>query len=120
MHTRCTDPKIRLWPRYGGRGIKVVYRSFEEFLADIGQRPGAGYSVDRIDNDGHYAIGNCRWSTKPEQGRNQSSNVELTWDGETKSLTEWAESIGLKVNTLQYRIKRGWTVERALTTETLR
>jgi len=64
---RCTNPKATKWSSYGGRGIKFLFESFEEFFAEIGLRPSSEYSLDRENNDGHYAPGNVRWATVEQQ-----------------------------------------------------
>jgi hypothetical protein len=115
---RCYRATSPFYHRYGGRGIGMCDRwreSFETFLADMGPKPSAQHSIDRVDNDGHYEPGNCRWATKKEQARNQSSNRLLTYQGETMPMAAWAERVGRSSSTVSARLQKGWTVERALT-----
>lgn len=72
MRSRCLNSSSPKFADYGGRGITVCERwnSFENFLADMGERPSKLHSIDRINNDGNYEPGNCRWATKAEQSRN--------------------------------------------------
>lgn len=68
---RCTNPKANGYRNYGGRKIEFRFSSFGEWFATLGPRPGPEYSVDRINNDGHYEPGNVRWATDSEQIANR-------------------------------------------------
>ncbi len=115
MHRRCEDETRPGFQNYGGRGITVCDRwdTFENFYADMGEPP-EGTSIDRIDNDLGYSPDNCRWATKKEQNRNQRTNRLLTFQGETLPLAAWAERVGLTAGMIYLRLKKGWSVERAL------
>lgn len=117
MRRRCNNPTFRVYYNYGGRGIKVCERwnnSFAAFLEDMGIRPSANHSLDRIDNDGDYEPGNVRWSTKLEQDNNRRTNVILTIDGVSHTIAEWSRISGVEVSLLSWRIKHGWPAERLL------
>lgn len=119
MLGRCLNPQDRVYYNYGGRGIKVCERwhDFALFLEDVGKRPTPEHSLDRHpDNNGDYEPGNIRWATPKEQARNRRDTKMLTYNGETKSLSEFAEEYGIKHVTLTHRLRRGWTVKQALIT----
>lgn len=105
---------------YGGRGITTCERwakSFEHFYSDMGECP-IGYSIDRIDTNGNYEPGNCRWASNAQQSRNTRRNVNATANGETYCITDWAKKLGISRGELNVqirsRIKKGMTVDDAL------
>lgn len=117
MKTRCYNPRSRRFDRYGGRGIRVCERwlhSFDAFLADMGRRPGDGYTLDRVDGDKDYGPDNCRWSTWAEQNNNKSDNVYLTIDGVRKCAAAWARTSGISYKTVLRRVRNGATGADAL------
>lgn len=117
MKNRCLNPKADNYRHYGGRGILVCKRwmKFENFLADMGQRP-AEMTLDRINSAKNYTLSNCRWAGKGVQMNNTRKNVFITFRGETRTLALWAHHIGIAPQLLWNRIHRhGWPVSRALT-----
>lgn len=118
MKERCHNPNNKHYNDYGGRGIKVCDRwlKFENFLADMGDRPN-GLSLDRIDNDMGYSKDNCRWATMMEQGGNKRNNVLLSYNDKTQTVSEWSRELGLAISTIMKRIELGWSVEKTLTTQ---
>ena len=108
---RCYKETCKAYPRYGGRGIKVSDRwlgehGFENFLADMGNRPSKKHSIDRIDVNGNYEPSNCRWATDLEQGEHRRSNVYLTYNGETHKIADWARILGVTYHTIHKRYRR--------------
>lgn len=117
MRERCTNPNTKQWKDYGGRGIKVCRRweTFENFLEDMGEKPSPEHTLDRKNNDGNYTPKNCRWATRAVQNNNRRSKRLVTFNGVTKSITEWTQSLGLASGALQNRLSRGMTMKEALT-----
>ncbi len=108
---RCFNPNTQEWERYGGRGITVCDRwkeSFKNFYEDMGPKPSNLHSLDRIDNDGNYEPGNCRWATVEEQVYNRSTKrmVELP-DGRSVTTKEAMKELDLKKGTLFSRLNKG-------------
>ena len=101
--------------RYGGRGICVCKRwdSFPAFIKDMGDPP-ENYSIDRINNDGDYTPENCRWATAAMQTRNSSRNIFIEYNGIRLCAMDWAKVIGINRQTLNGRLKRGWTHKDAI------
>lgn len=115
MRQRCNDPNKADYANYGGRGIKVCDRwsSFENFLSDMGHANGK--TLERKDNNKGYEPSNCVWATKKTQANNRRSNRLIEYKGESKTIQQWAEFVGLDYFTLRARINvLGWDVERAL------
>lgn len=121
MLQRCTNPNVKCWHNYGGRGIRVCRRwrnSFENFLKDMGPRPSPRHSLDRFpDNDGNYEPGNCRWALCKHNNRNRRDNHLVKYKGETRPIAYWSERFNITFQTLRARLAMyGWSVRRALET----
>ncbi len=116
MKHRCLNPKSKEYKNYGGRGILICERwmTYANFAEDMGPRPSFQHSIDRIDNNGNYEPGNCRWATRKEQANNKRTTIRLTLEGETKTLTEVFCQSGVTRGTVYRRIKSGASPEQAL------
>ena len=118
MIQRCENPKNPEYKNYGARGISVCpswRESFENFHRDMGPRP-PGHTVERRDNSGNYESDNCYWATPLEQGANRRDNNIVEWNGERMILSEACRRAGIKIETVRYRLKIGWSIEDALNT----
>ena len=118
---RCENPEDPSYPRYGGRGIKICTQwreSFQAFLDYVGCRPSPEHTLDRYpDNNGNYEPGNVRWATKAEQAKNRRTTVEITLNGKTQCMSDWAKEIGISKGTLWSRIRaHGWSPQKAIST----
>lgn len=122
MKSRCLNPNTKSYVRYGARGITVCQRwldSFENFYADMGERPD-GMTLERKDNSKGYSPDNCKWASVAEQTRNTRQNIFLTYNGRTQTLTDWASEVGIGMGTLWSRLNiLGWTLEQALNSKLL-
>ena len=117
MISRCYNQKDWHYKNYGGRGIVVCdewhdFYKFEEWAMSHGWAE--GLTIDRIDNDGCYEPNNCRWADRYTQQNNTRQNRRYTYNGETKTMKQWADTIGISYYTLRNRLDTGWTIDDAL------
>jgi hypothetical protein len=120
MIERCYNPHFQAFSNYGGRGIRVCDEWRNCFLAFREWAMTNGYdnklTLDRIDNNGNYEPSNCKWSTVREQSNNCRTNRLITYRGETKTMIQWAETIGIPYDTFKRRLYYGWSVDKAIET----
>ena len=116
MRQRCNNPQNHRYKDYGARGIQVCerWKEFATFLADMGQRP-LGTSLDRVNNDGNYELGNCRWATPKQQQRNGRRVRIVSRNGITGPFRDVCDSLGISYMMVRTRLSRGWDEESAWT-----
>lgn len=120
VHTRVFNTKHRSYKWYGAKGVTIYdewknsFESFYEWSMNNGYEE--HLTLDRIDSNGNYEPSNCRWVTMKKQQNNRSSNRLITYQGETHTSAEWADILGMNYHTLQTRLTRGWSEEKALST----
>lgn len=120
MLMRCRNSAHPSFARYGAKGVKVcsAWIKFENFYSDMGDPPSTIHSIDRIDPYGNYELSNCRWATPTEQANNRKNNRKnnrvILFNGNRKTMSEWARLYGLSKTCLLYRSNSGWEIEKAL------
>lgn len=116
MMARCYNKRATNFKYYGAKGILVCeqWHDYREFLRNMGECPSPDMTVERVDNELSYTPDNCIWMSKANQNKHRSHCVQLTHDGRTRNLTDWAKEVGISANSLAMRIRLGWDTERAL------
>lgn len=120
MKQRCYNANNPKYEHYGKKGVRVCdlwhddFNSFFDWAINNGYEH--GLTIDRIDVDGDYCPANCRWVDYKEQNRNFSRNVNITFGGRTMCISAWAEFLNINRATLARRLRKGWSIEKALTT----
>ncbi len=117
MRHRCANPHNEKYPLYGGRGIRVCpeWEDFSVFARDMGERPSASHSLDRIDVNGNYEPSNVRWATQREQQNNRRDNRRFTVCGELLTSAEIGRRFKIDPNLLRQRIDRdGMSIDKAI------
>ena len=124
IRQRCEDANFSNYPSYGGRGVRKLWKSFEQFRDDMhesylehvrefGEKD---TTIERIDVNGHYCKENCRWATNREQSRNKTNSRFLQLGDNKRNMSDWVGHLGLSQSALTSRINRlRWSVERTLT-----
>jgi len=116
MRGRCLNVNNQDYKHYGARGISICkewddYKNFYDWSIENGYKN--NLTIERIDNNGNYEPVNCKWATRKEQARNTRNNPLISFNGLTKTIPEWAETLGVSYNALRKRIHSGWDIERA-------
>lgn len=119
MRQRCNNPHTINYKNYGGKGVRVCDEWNNDFMSFYNWSVENGYNdtltIDRINASGNYEPSNCRWITQKEQQNNRTNNHRILFNGELHTMAEWSDITGIKKATIGARLKKGWSVERALT-----
>lgn len=119
IRRRCNNPSVNGYERYGGRGITVCEEWAESFEAFMAWATANGYKegleIDRINNDGNYCPENCRWVTRYENMQNTRLNKHIEYNGKVYTINQLAEISGIEAWLIGERLRRGWSVEEAIT-----
>jgi hypothetical protein len=119
IKARCFNKNEKSYKHYGGRGITMCdewKNDFYAFYSYMGARPSNIHTVDRINTNGNYEPGNCRWATQKEQQNNRRNNHIIEYDGVSLTISQWSEKINIKQPTIRRRLKMNWSAEKTLLT----
>jgi hypothetical protein len=118
MWERCYLPSSQGYEYYGARGICVCkeWLDFQTFCNFWGVPPFEAATIGRIDNDGNYEPGNCEWQSQEQQNNNTRRSKIIEWNGKAKSIRDWAFEYNIGTRALSERLRRGWDMQKALTT----
>lgn len=115
MWQRCTNPNDSSYAEYCDRAPPEAWKSYENFIADMGQRPSQKHTLERADNSKGYSPENCYWATRVEQNSNKSDNKFVTFAGLTLTITEWSRKTNIPYQLLRYRLqKQKCSIEKVL------
>lgn len=114
LKNRCNNKQNDKYKDYGGRGIKCLWKSFEEFFRDMGPRPSIKHSIGRIDNDGHYCKDNCEWQTAYQQSNNKRTSRKFLFKGQIMTMKQIARTENVNYDTIRHRLNKGKSLDAAL------
>ena len=119
MRERCNTKTASNYSRYGGIGISICdewndFAVFKDWALSNGYKD--NLSIDRINVYGNYEPDNCRWATVKQQGNNKRNSIRYLFNGKNLTLSEWSDIVKIPMKTLWARLKRGWSIEKTLTT----
>lgn len=119
IRCRITDPNLKSYKHYGGRGLKFGWEGYVEFKKDmypsylehVKKHGDKNTTFERIDNNKGYSKENCRWATFQEQAKNRRTNKYITYKGRTMIIADWARELGISRQAIRYRLVQGWKFE---------
>lgn len=116
MKTRCLNPNVHNYKRYGARGITVCERwaDFQNFYADMGPKPSSKHSLERLDTNGNYEPKNCVWADAFQQASTRTNVRSIEAFGKIMTAAAWSRETGIPATVIRNRLDSGWDVEKAL------
>jgi hypothetical protein len=122
MRQRCRNPKSKSFKDYGGRGVGFYppwndFKVFHEWAMSTGYA--RGLTIERKNNDGNYEPSNCCWIPRGQQRRNNRRVIKITYQGRTQILSDWAKELGIKYSTINSRLQKGYSIEKAFQKEAI-